>query len=310
MRCKEVSNDSVKFLESLEGYEIRKAGIDRLDLVLNALRDEGRKFTPEQWAALQKLGNKMDERSALLELAIKVEKRLKCIFRRKEIDGLAKQILDIIHGGDEGASVPISSPLKCEAQKYNDTRFLVAPHPALNFSVIEEREISAADLLKELLGEEDADFLIKELRHYFDSTKCAPGSNKVAFFLDSDKKARDKKSKGLLERTTQEKDFQASGLEFADDLQAIIVCATLVKKAKDAGLDLTKGLLYWKNDQSEAVSKLNEMELVLLGALSTGAVRSRSLDISIQADGRLHACTHSDLSLDYTWAFGGVSSAA
>lgn len=89
--------------------------------------------------------------------------------------------------------------------------------------------------------------------------------------------------------TTQEDDFKGVGLEFADDMQATIVCAILVKKARDAGLDLKEEAYSWEEKQSAAVNLLNESELELLTNLKDGVVRTRSGALDIDDLGCLRA---------------------
>lgn len=198
----------------------------------------------------------------------------------------------------EGISTSIASPLESERQNYGDTRSGVAPHPAINFSVAVNSDVVAAAHLRELLGE-DATVLMSDWEDQIDFTTNAPESNKATLLIDSNNK----------NRQTQGEDFKASGLEFADDLQATIVCATLVKKAKDAGLDLSKGASSWKENQSEAISQLNEAELDLLTKLRNGVVRSRSGALGVYDDGRLRVNRYLGGSYPYRWAFGASPSA-
>lgn len=198
----------------------------------------------------------------------------------------------------EGTSTSIASPLESERQNYDDTRSGVAPHPAINFSVAVNSDVVAAAHLRELLGE-DATVLMSDWGNRIDFTKNVPDSNKATLFKYSNNK----------NPTTQGEDFKASGLEFADDLQATIVCATLVKKAKDAGLDLSKDASSWKENQSEAISQLNEAELDLLTKLRDGLVRSRSGALYVRDFGRLRANDDYDYSYPNLWAFGASPSA-
>ena len=207
------------------------------------------------------------------------------------------------------AAVSVSSPLESERQNYDDSRSRLDVHPAIDFSVTLDPKIVAADHLRELLGEEDAKVVMSDWGNRIDFTKNVSGSNKAALFIDSNNKARNRDFAAKGASTTQEEDFKASGLEFADDLQATIICATLVKKAKDAGLDLSEDASSWKNDQPEALSQLNEAELDLLTKLRDGVVRSRSGALDVDDDGRLRANYVNDYGFAHRWAFGGVPSA-
>jgi hypothetical protein len=199
---------------------------------------------------------------------------------------------------NEDSSTSIASPLESERQNYDDARPGVAPHPAINFSVAVNSDVVASAHLRELLGE-DATVLMSDWGDRIDFTKYAPTSNKVTLLIDSNNK----------DRTTQDEDFKASGLEFADDLQATIVCATLVKKAKDAGLDLREVASSWKENQSEAISQLNEAELDLLTKLRDGVVRSRSGALAVDSDGRLRVFNDYDGGYRNRLAFGASPSA-
>lgn len=218
----------------------------------------------------------------------------------KEEDLSSKQIAALMKLAKkyEGTSTSIASPLESERQNYDDTRPGVAPHPAINFSVAVNSNVGAAAHLRELLGE-DATVLMSDWGGRIDFTKNAPDSNKATLLIDSNNKSC----------TTQGEDFKTLGLEFADDLQATIVCATLVKKAKDAGLDLSKDASSWKENQSEAISQLNEAELDLLTKLRDDVVRSRSGALHVDGYGRLRAGYYFDDSYPSYWAFGASPSA-
>jgi len=218
----------------------------------------------------------------------------------------SKQIADLLKLAKKYESLPtsisIASPLESERQNYDDTRSGVAPHPAINFSVAVNSDVVAAALLKELLGE-DATVLMSDWGNLIDFTKNAPDSNKATLLIDSNNK----------NRTTQGEDFKASGLEFADDLQATIVYATLVKKAKDAGLDLRDAASSWKNswkaNQLEAIRKLSSEELDLLTKLRDGIVRTRSRALYVDYNGRLRVIHYDDQGYPALWALGASPSA-
>lgn len=188
--------------------------------------------------------------------------------------------------------------LKSERQDYNDTRSGVAAHSAIDFSVVVNRDVAAVTYLRELLGA-DAEGLMSDLRDQIDFRKNVPGSNKATLVLDSNEKNRE----------TQDQSLKASGLEFADDLQATIVCATLFAKARAAGLPLTEVTSCWKVSYRDAVSKLDEKEIDLLTKLTDGKVRSRSFEFFFNDWGRLRASSARDHGHPNVWGFGASPSA-
>ena len=233
------------------------------------------------------------------------------------IEEMAKRVtaaIAALKGGsspEKGSDIALdknvaSAALKLESERryYQDNRRGFAPHPAIDFTVKEDREISRADLLIDLLGE-DAAVLMSDWGNRIDFTKNASGSSKVALFIDSNYKARneDYAEEGAI--TTQDEDLRRSDLDFADDWEATKICAAVLKKAKNAGLDLSTDASSWKNDQSEAVGKLDDTDLDLLAKLRDGSVRSRSGGLTCVDYGRLRAYGFHGISHGYYWALGG-----
>jgi len=203
-----------------------------------------------------------------------------------------------------------SAKLSPPAQKeYPDNRDDFPPHRAIDFKVTQDRQIQTGDLLEKLLGK-DAAILRQDWGVRINFDKDAPSANQAVLFRESNNKARNRAHAKTGDKTTQEEDFKAAGLDFADDTQATIVCATLVRKAKDAGLDISKGASTWKSKQPDALVKLNESEIDLLTKLRDGVVRSRSGALGVGDLGRLRACFFNGAGgFANFWAFGGVSPA-
>ena len=92
-----------------------------------------------------------------------------------------------------------------------------------------------------------------------------------------------------LEMRPRKADLEAAGLPgLADDIQAIILCARVVKRAVDAGLDLCASPKSWDKEQLIASGKLCEAELELLHRLRVATVTTSSTFLSI-FEGRLRA---------------------
>ena len=197
--------------------------------------------------------------------------------------------------------------LTAASASYNDTREGFGPHNAIKFAVEQSTKVKLGELLKSLLGKEDAAILMSDWGDRINFNDDAPSKSEVVLFLDSNNKARNRSNAEEGARTTQEEDFKGAGLAFADDRQAIIVCATAVKRARIAGLDLSKSTSTWAAEQSRALGRLTESEINLLSTLGDGVVRSCSGGLGVHADGRLHASDFSDFSSAGDWAFGGPS---
>ena len=221
-------------------------------------------------------------------------------------------------GGDFGsASLPgviaTSNVITLESvsNSYKDDRQGFKPHQGIDFTASLKLPCGARDLLVAHLGKAGADLLISDWsgRVSFDNTVMVPKTNQAVLFVDSNNKARNRKYAESGAKTTQEEDFRAAGLEFADDLQATIICATLVGKAKHIGLDISKEASSWKEKQAAAVNQLSEAEFELLSKLRDGEVRSRSGALRVDVTGRLRASGFDGYSFSFCWAFGGGSPA-
>lgn len=156
-------------------------------------------------------------------------------------------------------------------------------HLAIHYKVELGEDVtgSANDLLNNLLGSSAGEKLYQDLRYATDFRVPPPRVSEVVLFNDSNNKP--KKGDG----DTQESDFKSRGLRFADDLQGVIVCATLVRRAEDAGLNLCRNSSYWQESQSGTLDQFTASEQLLLFKLRDGGVRTNSHTIGINASGIL-----------------------
>ena len=145
------------------------------------------------------------------------------------------------------------------------------------------------EVLSELLGAEEGQGLIAEWRSEgINLSGAVPEMAAAVFFPNSNNKTR----------RMQKADFKRVGLAgFADDVEATLVCAALVQKARDAGIDLRRGSREW-----QATDKLSDQELDLLSKLRDGFVRTRSGVLGVVDDGRLRADHCYDGGLSCFWA--------
>ncbi len=201
--------------------------------------------------------------------------------------------------------------LSCTSVEYGDTRNNGTKQAAIKFELPLSTQQGARVLLQGLLGAEDSVTLMRDWGSRIDFDQMAPSQNEAILFNDSNSKARNREYAASDATTTQEEDLKAAGLGgFADDLQATIVCAALVRKAKDAGLILSEPADSWRKDQSEVVKKLSDQELDLLTKLRNGVVRTLSGALIVLDDGRLRALDFSAHAHSRNWAFGGAVSSA
>ena len=106
-------------------------------------------------------------------------------------------------------------------------------------------------------------------------------------------------------RARQDADFERAGLAgLADDLEATLVCAALVQKARDAGIDLSDSSVNWPS-----TAKLADEELDLLTKLRHGMVRTLSGALCVQSGGWLHAHYSHILGFPDFWAAGAARAA-
>lgn len=102
----------------------------------------------------------------------------------------------------------------------------------------------------------------------------------VALFLDSSGKRKFPEDPPGPSDDSQEADLLASGVDFADEVSASIVCLALVRKARIAGIDLTRHL---ELQDPNALACLSQPELQLLEFLLEGSVRCRTLALQLDS---------------------------
>jgi hypothetical protein len=205
--------------------------------------------------------------------------------------------------------MPLASLARPIAKEYQDIRKGYGPHQAIDYSVIIDREIKCSELLVALLGDKDASTLMSGWHPRVDFTANVPTEIQVTLYQESNNKARNRAQAHKNDTTTQLEDFQNSGLQFADDLQAMIVCATLVNKAKVVGLNLGSETSVWHKEHLKALGQLAPLEIELLIKLRDGFIRTASAALGIDIFGQIRASQFSAYSDKSTWAFGAQASA-
>lgn len=141
-------------------------------------------------------------------------------------------------------------------------------HGAIRYELRFPAGRDVQEVLSELLGPEDSKQLIAAWGG-MNVQICGPvpEMSVAVFFPNSNGK----------DRKTQKADFKRAGLVmFADDVEMTLVCAALVQKARDAGIDLIR----WQGTDT-----LSNEELVLLSKLRDGAIRTRSGALFLNPDG-------------------------
>lgn len=216
---------------------------------------------------------------------------------------LAGTILPAREKHSESVAV-LDRPLLTE---YPDSRQGFDPHKAIEFNLTSNRQITAINLMEELIGK-DAAFVVSFDRYSRVFGESAETKNQVVLFLNSNSKARDPEHAVDGVSTTQQQDFTSSGFQFAEDSKALIVCAALVRKAKDNGLDLSKPACSWQEEQPEGLRKMNPLEINLLEKLRSGVVRIFSGNLEIDEGGNLNGNNQSSRSSSLAWALGSVPS--
>ena len=169
-------------------------------------------------------------------------------------------------------------------------------HGAIRFELRLPAGRDVREVLSELLGAEDAEKLIADwAAERVTISGLVPETSVAVFFPNSNSKTRE----------NQEADFKRAGLAgFADDVEATLVCAALVQKARDAGIDLRQCGSEW-----QATDKLSNQELDLLTKLRDGLVRTSSGALGVDDNGRLRANYYCDYGYPYYWAAGAAPAA-
>lgn len=206
-------------------------------------------------------------------------------------------------------------PLQSLSINYNDKRPGIAPHPAIDFIFTPDCEISAAECFRSILDKDDFECLISGSEDKVDFNKKLPSQCKVSLFLDSCSKAYSQHQARIEKRgptISQQQDLRASGLVFADDAIAAVVCAALFKKAKDVGYKFSGEA---RDNSSPQANALSKEELKLLNILEVGNIRTLNGNLRIrclysQSEYRLYFSVHcGDKASHYlSFAFGNSKS--
>lgn len=218
----------------------------------------------------------------------------------KQIDSL-KTLLAKYECLDSSPSRAIPTLLEASRHVLHDSRTGVAPHPAIQFWVQVHQNVAASVYLRGVLGQ-DSSLVINEWGARLDFTKCVPRFNVATLLLDSHSKPRNRDHAQRDEKATQQDDLSALGFTWADDLQATVVCATLVSRAKEAGLDLSENASVFAN--CAGAGHLPKPEIDLLSTLRRGFVRTYSGALSIDDRGRLRAHSNYVTAHPFDFAFG------
>jgi len=172
--------------------------------------------------------------------------------------GLLVKLSSIIN--DQPIADPVSPAIvEGVLVEYKDSRPGVIPHRAYVFRV-EPSKGTVYEEIKELLGQKEADQLVKDWGDRRNLHQKLEVAMDVAIFLDSNNKTRG----------TQGKDFTNTGTSFSDDLAQTLLSARKLRKARDG-------------------EQLSEAEKDLKQKLKNGFIRSCSGALGIDDLGRLRA---------------------
>lgn len=190
------------------------------------------------------------------------------------------------------------------------------------FTVTLKKEHKLGELMKELLGAANGNKLISEFgRGCISSVDVsshmeymAPETSQTVLLLDSNNRYKDVPGQRLVKVngreimepvSSQSKYFQSLGLFFADDLEATIVCAALVNRAKTQGVDFSLKASTWEN---EGNTKFTKNELEFLKVLRNGLVRTSRGSLQIADDGWLHRHeSRHDMASSFRWALARLT---
>lgn len=231
----------------------------------------------------------------------------------KAQSGLADADLALVTLGKIKAALPIvlsgGITLVSWAGGYVDSRNLLALQGGLDFTVRVKSPLSPNEFLRQLLGASDAQEILsawKSKNSLIDAD--APETCRVVLFTNSNNKTLD----------VQKEDLEAANFTLADDLQATIICATVVKKALDLNLDLSSESQLWEGKSANILTELqvagpdalNDREYYLLSTLHEGVIRTRSGALTLYENGKLRVIFGRDFSHLRDYAFGSVPTAS
>lgn len=173
-------------------------------------------------------------------------------------------------------------------------------YKTIDCSYITQTKESAFDFLIDSLGEEFGTLLADDWKTKADidlRVAKVPEKNSPILFLNSNSKTRE----------TQALHFREAKLKFADDIEATIYCAALVKKAMYYGLDFREGSNNWHNEKGfDVVKHLTTEEKYVLKILRDGVIRTENGSLDMNFQGPLRVKAKNEYLKDNSWAFGSL----
>lgn len=221
------------------------------------------------------------------------------------------ELLRLLDGYSERVLAVVNS-LQVRSSEYWDVADEGRIHPAITITLPLSTHQSSSAVLRELIGE-SSDRLLLDWGDNVDATTSPAFKSQMVVFLHSNNTARNRDVIVDETKTTQEEDFMNArsrsaehGLIFADDLQATLICATLLRKAESVGIPLRgEGRNSWDSAEIVGNGRLNKEEFEVLQRLRDGALRTASGSLYLHPDGDLRArCSFGDGASPDIWAVG------
>lgn len=222
-----------------------------------------------------------------------------------------EDLMRLLEGYSERVLAVVSS-LRVRSSEYWDTQDEGRIHRAISFTLPLATHQSSSAVLREIIGE-SSEQLLADWGDSIDATTPPPFSNQIVVFLDSNNLARSRDVIVDEGKTTQEDDFSnarsasaENGLIFADDLQATLICAALLRKAESIGMPFRgESRNSWASEEFVGSGRLNGEEFDVLLKLRDGALRTSSGSLYLHPDGVLRArCAFGDGASPDIWAVG------
>lgn len=216
------------------------------------------------------------------------------------LDGYSERVLAVVNS------------LQVRPNEYWDMADEGRIHPAIILTLPLSTHQSSSAVLRELIGESSEQLLL-DWGDNVDATTPPAFKSQMVLFLHSNNIARNRDVIIDETRTTQEEDFfnarsrsAENGLIFADDLQATLICATLLRKAESVGIPLRgEARSSWESGEIVANGRLSKEEFEVLQRLRDGALRTASGSLYLHPDGALRArCSFGDGASPDIWAVG------
>jgi hypothetical protein len=221
------------------------------------------------------------------------------------------ELLRLLDGYSERVLAVVNS-LQVRSSEYWDVADEGRIHAAITITLPLSTHQSSSAVLRELIGE-SSDRLLLDWGDNVDATTSPAFKSQMVLFLHSNNTARNRDVIIDETKTTQEEDFMNArsrsaehGLIFADDLQATLICATLLRKAESVGIPLRgEARNSWESAEIVGNGRLNKEEFEVLQRLRDGALRTASGSLYLHPDGDLRArCSFGDGASPDIWAVG------